>query len=195
MPPFTVLLAFSGLRQSLVRTDYNRRVAECAEAARTLLTAAGRGSDEPVLGNVLADEYASFRPLLHGAPARRAAHFFSEVDRVHRGVRAWQAADLTEFGALMTASGESSILQYECGSPPLIDLYQALAKSEGVYGTRFSGAGFRGCCVALVRPDLAERTVGRVREDYVRRYPELADHAAFVLCGTDDGAAILGAAS
>ena len=37
MPPFRILLAFSGLRRALVGTDYNRRVDECAEAARTLL--------------------------------------------------------------------------------------------------------------------------------------------------------------
>src|SRR5262249_60136872 len=35
-PPWRILLAFSGLRRALVGTDYNRRVEECAEAARTL---------------------------------------------------------------------------------------------------------------------------------------------------------------
>jgi galactokinase len=95
----------------------------------------------------------------------------------------------------MTASGESSIDNYECGSPPLIDLYHALVAAEGVHGARFSGAGFRGCCVALVRPDLATTAATRVREGYVRRHPKFTEHAAFVLCGTDDGAAILGSAS
>jgi galacturonokinase len=192
MPPFKILLAFSGLRQALVGTDYNRRVEECAQAARILLAAVGRADTRPVLGNLTTKEYASHQQLLQGAPARRAAHFFSEVERVRQGIAAWGKGDLAAFGALMTASGESSIRNYECGSPPLIDLYQMLFETEGVYGTRFSGAGFRGCCVALVTPEESERAAGRVREEYQRRYPELAGDAAVVLCDADDGAGLIG---
>ncbi|MBX6312337.1 MAG: hypothetical protein IRY99_05370 [Isosphaeraceae bacterium] len=191
LPAFQILLAFSGLRRALVGTDYNRRVDECAQAARTLLAAVGRDDPAPVLGQVTAEEYAQYQHLLRDAPARRAAHFFSEVDRVGRGIEAWRAGDLATFGSLMTASGESSIRNYECGSPPLIDLYQRLIEADGVYGARFSGAGFRGCCVALVRPENAERVAARVREDYARRYPDLAGHASVVLCESDDGAALL----
>jgi galacturonokinase len=191
MPPFTVLLAFSGLRKALVGTDYNRRVAECAEAARVLLEAAGKGDLAAVLGNVSAEEYAAHRHLLSGAAARRAAHFFSEVDRVEQGVAAWRDGDLSRFGALMTASGDSSIRNYECGSPPLIDLYQALVAAPGVFGARFSGAGFRGCCVALVEPGAVGRVTDEVGSAYARRHPDLAPQAPIVACDTADGAAIL----
>jgi galacturonokinase len=194
MPPFKILLAFSGLRQALVGTDYNRRVEECAEAARVLLAAVGRPESRPVLGSITAGEYADCRELLHDAPARRAAHFFSEVERVGRGIAAWQTGDLAAFGALMTASGASSIHNYECGSPPLIDLYEILVATEGVYGARFSGAGFRGCCVALVRTEEAERVAARVGEQYHSRYPDLARDASIVLCDSADGARIVGSA-
>jgi galacturonokinase len=191
MPPFQILLAFSGLRKALTATDYNRRVDECAEAAGTLLAIIGRGDGAPVLGDVAPDEYDAHKDKLQGAPARRAAHYFSESERVRQGVDAWRRGDLAEFGALMTASGASSIHNYECGSPPLIDLYQILVATEGVYGARFSGAGFRGCCVALVDPRSVERIAGRVRGEYARRHPELAGHAAIVTCETADGAAII----
>jgi galacturonokinase len=188
MPPFKILLAFSGLRQALVGTDYNRRVEECAEAARILLRAVGCSDSQAVLGNITAEEYASHRHLLQGAPSRRAAHFFSEAGRVEQGVQVWQKGDLTAFGELMTASGESSIRSYECGSPPLIELYHRLVETEGVYGARFSGAGFRGCCVALVKPEDAGEVAVRVREQYVQSYPDLAPNASVVLCDSDDGA-------
>ena len=191
MPPFKILLAFSGLRQSLVGTDYNRHVHECALAARTLLAAVGRGDSDPALGNVSADEFAAHKHRLHDAPARRAAHFFSECDRVRRGVAAWKQGDLVSFGALMTTSGESSIRNYECGRAPLIDLYHALIETEGVYGARFSGAGFRGCCVALVEPQSLEQVASRVSSAYARRHPDLAEYASVVPCDTDDGAAII----
>jgi galacturonokinase len=191
MPDFVMLIAFSGLKQALVGTDYNRRVAECAEAARRLLEAAGRREVEALLGRVRPDEYAAHCDRLSGPPARRAAHFFSEVDRVARGMAAWKSGDLAGFGRLMTASGESSIVNYECGAPPLIDLYRILIETDGIYGARFSGAGFRGCCIALVASDAADRAAETVRSAYARRYPDLAGDAPVLLCRSDDGARIL----
>jgi galacturonokinase len=191
LPGFKILLAFSGLRKALVGTDYNRRVEECAEAARTLLTAVGRGDERPILGNVRPDEYAAHKALLKDTPAKRAEHFFTEVDRVERGIAAWKAGDLTAFGRLVSESGASSIRNYECGSPPLIDLYERLVAADGVYGARFSGAGFRGCCVALVRPELAEQVAERVHAAYVAKHPELADHATVVVCDSGDAAGLI----
>ena len=209
LPPWTILIAFSGLQQALVGTDYNRRVAECTEAAETLLQAAGRRADGansrqgdmqtlagtpgagPPLRDVTADEYAAFRDRLTGPPARRAAHFFAEMERVRCGADAWRRGDLRTFGQLITASGDSSIRNYECGAPPLIELYQRLIETPGVYGARFSGAGFRGCCLALVEPERAEAIAAEVYAAYVRRYPELAAKAGLRLCQSGDGARLL----
>ena len=83
-----------------------------------------------------AEQYEMHRGLLSGPPARRAAHFFSEVRRVFCGVDAWRRGDLRQFGELVSESGASSIHNYECGSPPLIDLYQRLVASDGVFGAR-----------------------------------------------------------
>ena len=44
----------------------------------------------------------------------------------------------------------------QVGSVQLATLQKLLQESEGVYGARFSGAGTRGACVALVRADAAE---------------------------------------
>jgi galacturonokinase len=191
LPPYRILLAFSGLRTALIGTDYNRRVEECAEAARDLLDAAGRAGSPAVLGNVAPDEYEAHKGQLRAEPARRAAHFFSETERVRRGVEAWKTGDLDTFGALMTASGESSIRLYECGTPPLIDLYQTLIETDGVYGARFSGAGFRGCCVALVKAGSAPAVAERVSSIYAARHPELAKHARTIACESADGAGIV----
>ncbi len=191
MPAYSILIAFSGLTKALVGTDYNRRVAECTEAATVLLNAAGRDPNPAVLRRVSVDEYAENQHLLAEAPARRAEHFFSEADRVRKGVQAWQQGDLTTFGRLMIASGSSSINNYECGSPPLVDLYEILIRTKGVYGARFSGAGFRGCCVAFVQQEAGPEAAEQVRREYSQRYPDLAGDAITILCHTDDGARIL----
>ena len=191
MPPFRVLIAFSGLRQALVSTDYNLRVGECQQAAKALLAAAGRPDVEPLLGHISASEYEAHASCLTGAPARRAVHVFGEMARVREGVAAWRRGDTAELGRLMTASGHSSIHNYECGAVPLIDLYDILRNTDGVYGARFSGAGFRGCCVALVVPDAAEEAMATVNRRYAEARPELAAEASAFLCGSDDGARLL----
>ena len=132
-----------------------------------------------------------FEKQLDGAPARRARHFFGETNRVERGIAAWDRGDLVEFGRLMSESGRSSIENYECGSPPLIDLYGLLTETDGVYGARFSGAGFRGCCIALVDAARADAAAVAVRERYAALHPQLATDAPVIICGSANGAAIL----
>jgi len=185
---WSILLAFSGLKQSLVATDYNRRVAECGEAARILLAAAGRTDANPVLGRVTELEFAQCKQRLPSPLDRRAEHYFSESARVRAGVNAWQRGDLGEFGRLMTASGESSIRNYECGCPPLIDLYKILVRCPGVHGARFSGAGFRGCCIALVDRSAAGQVVEGITRGYSECQPNLAANAPVVIVHSDDGA-------
>ena len=165
-------------------------VDECAQAAAALLEHAGRPTETPLLANVMPDEFETFGSRLTGAPARRAAHYFCESERVRSGVGAWGRGDLAGFGRLMTDSGRSSIDNYECGSPPLIDLYQILVETDGVHGARFSGAGFRGCCVAIVDPDVGEDAARHVREAYGDRYPDLAADAPVLTCRSSDGARI-----
>jgi galactokinase len=186
-----VLIAFSGLKRALVGTDYNRRVEECRTAAGLLLQAIGRPNAMPVLRNIDPHEYAQCRHVLDGPPARRAAHFFSEVERVRQGIDCWRRGDLAGFGRLVSASGESSIRNYECGCPPLIDLYEILIATEGVYGARFSGAGFRGCCLALMDAPAANQAVESVLRQYRQSQPQLADDAFALVCQSDDGARIL----
>ncbi len=191
MPPFAILIAFSGVSQPLVGTAYNSRVRECAEAAAVLLKAAGRDQPRPKLAHVTLQEFEAHRALLTGPLARRAEHFFSEMQRVRQGVQAWQDGQLETFGQLVTESGWSSIRNYECGSPPLIDLFQILIRTAGVYGARFSGAGFRGCCVALVDPPTARQLVPQIQAAYAARQPELAKAASILLCQPDDGVCFL----
>lgn len=118
---------------------------------------------------------------------RRATHFFTEQKRVKEGVKAWQEGDLESFGALMTASGQSSLENYEAGCPELISLYEILKESRGVYGTRFSGGGHRGFCVAIVDPDEAKTIEARVREIYPARHPQHANTYDVFLCDVADG--------
>ena len=189
---FSVAVLFSGLRIPLTGTDYNRRVDECRQAAAALLRAAGQPVPErPVLRDVPADVFDDHHGQLPGPLRRRARHFFTEQERVRRGVEAWRRGDLVQFGRLMSASGRSSVEDYECGNRYLRSAYEILCDCPGVYGARFSGAGFRGCCVALVRPECEEEIARLALERYVEVHPDVVGRAKVYFCRSGDGAALL----
>ncbi|CAL9042587.1 unnamed protein product [Musa banksii] len=172
---YKILLAFSGLKEPLMRNSgYNTRVSECREAAETLLDASGNGSLEPLLCNVDPDSFEAHKSILKPNLAKRALHYFSENKRVKEGLKAWASGNLDDFGKLISASGLSSIENYECGCKEMIDLYEILLKAPGVFGARFSGAGFRGCCLALVDADLTDKAAAFVKQEYQKVQPELA---------------------
>ncbi|XP_021275797.1 galacturonokinase [Herrania umbratica] len=193
---YKILLAFSGLRQALTSNPgYNSRVAECQEAAKILLHASGNVELEPFLCNVEPETYEAYKVKLEPNLARRAEHYFSENMRVRKGLEAWASGELRDFGQLMSASGLSSIKNYECGCEPLIQLYEVLLRAPGVFGARFSGAGFRGCCVALVDTDCAAEAAKFVREEYPKLQPVLASQlnpdTAVLICEAGDCARVI----
>ncbi|MBI2299988.1 MAG: hypothetical protein HYU66_13780 [Armatimonadetes bacterium] len=172
---FDLLVVYSGLSRSLVSTGYNQRVGECVEAARGLLERAGLPVPDDVrLRHVPREVFERHVDELPEALARRARHYFGEVARVEQGAAAWRAGDVAEVGRLVRESGESSIHNYECGSPQTIALYEILNQTPGVYGARFSGAGFRGSVVGLSDPAARERIAAAIAREYPRRHPEVA---------------------
>ncbi|PIN12773.1 Galactokinase [Handroanthus impetiginosus] len=193
---FSILLAFSGLKQALITNPgYNSRVAECREAARVLLQASGNEGLEPLLSNVEPEAYEEHKCKLDPNLAKRAEHYFSENKRVVKGVEAWARGNMEDFGKLISASGLSSIQNYESGCEPLIQLYEILVKAPGVYGARFSGAGFRGCCIAFVDADRALDAALFIWREYSKLQPKLAsqidDESMVHICDAGDCARII----
>ncbi|KAK3437533.1 hypothetical protein EUGRSUZ_C02197 [Eucalyptus grandis] len=193
---FKILLAFSGLKQALTSNPgYNRRVEECQEAAKFLLEASGNGKTKPVLSDVHPEVYEAYKHKLVTNLAKRAEHYFSENMRVLKGIETWASGDMKKFGELISASGLSSIRNYECGAEPLIQLYEVLLRAPGVYGARFSGAGFRGCCLAFVDANKATEAASFVRWEYSKCQPkfasELNPETAVLICDAGDCARVI----
>lgn len=186
---FDIVVAFSGLTRSLVNTDYNQRVSQCQTAAGHLLEWAGEPvPPSPVLRMISPEVFGDYEDRLGKPLDQRARHFFTEMERVRDGVAAWEAGNLDAFGQLMAASGHSSIVNYECGSPHLISLYEILNDCSGVYGARFSGAGFRGACIGLSDPAQREAIVEAVHREYPARHPEMQGRFNVFFCKPDGSA-------
>ena len=131
--------------------------------------------------------YEEYKDILPENFRKRADHFYSEINRARLGADYWRKGDLEKYGQLVFESGLSSINNYECGCPELIKLYDIMTATEGIYGGRFSGAGFKGCCMALINPDYAEAIEAKVTEEYLNSFPELKGKYSFHICESADG--------
>lgn len=191
MQDFDLTIIFSGLTRSLVNSDYNLRVAECKTAAWNMMAYTGtplKNLDKTFLRDVPKETYDLTKEKMPPRFARRAEHFYSEYKRVRKGVTAWETGNLELFGKLCFESCESSIKNYECGSEELIAIYNIMRQTEGIYGGRFSGAGFKGACIALSDPAKREEIRQRITEEYLRMFPEYTETFEIHFCKTDNGA-------
>ena len=192
--PFEIGIFFSGLTRSLVNSDYNLRVYECKTAAWNMLAYTDqplKTFDKTFLRDIPKATFEKTRIAMPTRFARRAEHFYSEYRRVRQGVTAWETGNMKLFGKLSFDSCESSIHNYECGSPELIAIYEIMRQLPGVYGGRFSGAGFKGACIALVDPAYKEEIQKVLTEKYLEQFPEYEKTFQVFWVKPDDGARFL----
>lgn len=191
MPEMEIGIFFSGLTRSLVSSDYNLRVSECKTAAWNMLAYTDQPLkvfDKTFLRDIPKETFERTRDMMPNRFARRAEHFYSEYRRVRQGVTAWESGNLNLFGKLSFDSCESSIHNYECGSPELIAIYQIMRTLPGIYGGRFSGAGFKGACIALINPAYKEQIKEELTRQYLEQFPEYENTFAVFFVKPDDGA-------
>jgi len=161
------VLCYSGFDRELVSSGFNDRVRECREAASLLDSNAG------FLGEVrLENRLEKNIETLPSHLGRRAMHVFGEMDRVSKGAKAWADGDWSLFGKLMNQSCQSSVVNYECGSDPMVELRNIALTQADVYGSRFSGGGYGGCLIMLVKKEGVEKVKTDVLDAFLARYPE-----------------------
>ena len=188
--PFKLGIFFSGVTRKLTGTDYNLRVSECKTAAWIMQAYAGehlRELHDTRLRDVPEGHLEKYADRMPSRFCRRARHFYSECERVRKGVEAWEEGDIHKFGQLVFDSCDSSMNNYECGSPELIALYEIMRETAGIYGGRFSGAGFKGACIALVDPDKLDTIRDEVTDKYLERYPQYKDSFKIFFCDPANG--------
>ena len=190
MKPFKIAVFFSGLERSLANTKFNMRVDELRSAAYALKAYAGMEYgklSETNMREVPREVYDKYKDRLPEPWRRRAEHWFSEFDRVEKGAEAFRKGDIETFGRLCFESGKSSIENWETGSPELKTLYKIMTETDGIYGGRFSGAGFKGCCIGLIDPKFENSIKKDVEEKYLAAFPNLKGKYQVNICDTADG--------
>ncbi len=144
-----VLVVDSGVPRTLAGSAYNQRRAECERAVSIMqqldprIRALRDVTPELLAGAVEQD-------LLDDSAYRRARHVVSENERVLTAAAAFRSGNFSYVGELMNDSHWSLRDDYEVSGPELDTLTELLRELPGVLGARLTGAGFGGCCVALV---------------------------------------------
>ena len=190
MKPYKIAIFFSGIERNLAGSKFNMRVDEAKSAAYALMAYSGveyGKFSEARLRDVPWAVFDQYKDRLPDNWRKRAEHFYTEYDRVQKGADAWRRGDIEAYGKLSFESGHSSIYNWETGSDELRTLYEIMKNTDGIYGGRFSGAGFKGCCMALIDPSFAESIERKVGEEYLKVFPKLEDKYSFHLCESADG--------
>ena len=191
MKPYEIAVFFSGVERTLAGSKFNMRVDELKSAAYAMMAYSGMEYgkfEEARLRSVPREVFEQYGDRLPENWRKRATHFYTEFERVEQGAEAWRRGDLDTYGRLCFESGWSSIYNYETGSDELKTLYEIMQTTDGIYGGRFSGAGFKGCCMALVDPAYKEAIEERVTREYLKVFPGLSGKYSVHFCHSADGA-------
>jgi galactokinase len=164
---YRVVIVSSEVKRFLASSAYNTRRAECQEAVEHFSQ-----YDDSIraLRDVSADLFEAQGVGLTPVVRRRCGHVVSENQRALDAAAALKLGNLEVFGALMIESHRSLRDDFEVSCPEL-DLLVKLANStDGVLGSRMTGAGFGGCTVSIVHRDAVMPLTDKLNSNYTARF-------------------------
>jgi len=183
----SIVVCNTNVKRGLVDSEYNERRKECERGVRRL---------EEFLPGIAAlrdVDIADFERYKYHLPLiteKRCGYVIKEDDRVLQSVQAFEENDLVRFGILMNESHIGLRDEYEVSCPELDDMVEIAWNTDGVLGSRMTGAGFGGCTVTLITEDDVEQLIEKVKKEYPERtglQPEIYVFSA------EDGAGVLDA--
>ncbi|HKX84954.1 MAG TPA: galactokinase, partial [Pyrinomonadaceae bacterium] len=144
--PSSFVICNTKTKHDLAESEYNKRRAECEEAAALF----GRTS----LRDVALAEFKQREAELPDHLRKRARHVLTENARVKDAANAMRRDDMTEVGRLIDESHESLRADFEVSCFELDTMVRIVRKHAGVIGSRMIGGGFGGCAIGLFEHDV-----------------------------------------
>ena len=150
---YRIVIISSEVKRELTSSAYNERRGQCEEGVASL-----RRFDPSIasLRDVTPDLFDAYGDQLSKIVFQRCRHVITENARVLDASAALAADELAQFGRLMTASHKSLRDDFEVSCDELDCLVDIAYGTEGVLGSRMTGAGFGGCTVTLIHMDAIE---------------------------------------
>ncbi len=167
-----IVISCSNKKRGLGDSKYNERRSECEEALAQLKTVV----DIQSLGELDEEQFDRYQDAIKREVCRRRAkHAVYENQRTLKAVEALKANDVEQFGRLMNDSHVSLRDDYEVTGIELDTLVEEAWKTEGVIGSRMTGAGFGGCTVSIVKDEAVDAFIRQVGGAYRKKIGYDAD--------------------
>ena len=167
-----IVISCSNKKRGLGDSKYNERRSECEEALAQLKTVV----DIQSLGELDEEQFDRYQDAIKREVCRRRAkHAVYENQRTLKAVEALKANDVEQFGRLMNDSHVSLRDDYEVTGIELDTLVEEAWKTEGVIGSRMTGAGFGGCTVSTVKDEAVDAFIRQVGGAYRKKIGYDAD--------------------
>ena len=165
-----LVIACTNKERGLADSKYNLRRMECERAVADLQKAVAIEK----LGELSQNDFEACQSAIEDPVCiRRARHAVTENERTIQAVEALESNDLDTFGQLMNDSHRSLRDDYEVTGDELDALVEAAWETEGVLGSRMTGAGFGGCTISLVRTDNVDNFIKKVANRLPGRFLHL----------------------
>jgi galactokinase len=178
-----ILITNSKVPHGLAESEYARRREECRRCVE-ILSAKRPGT---ALRDYSAADVRESMGVIPEATRKKCLHVVEENQRVLEAEEALRKKDLVGFGKLMNRSHESLRDLYEVSCPELDWLVKRATETEGVYGSRLTGAGFGGCTVTLIE----EEAIPRYREHILQYERIFGFRPEVYVCKPSAGARIV----
>lgn len=141
-----ILVTNSNVPHGLIDSEYNQRRGACQRCVEILR--------EKKPGLALRDydamDLRESMGLIPESTRKKCLHVVEENNRVLEAKELLLRENFASFGKLMNRSHESLRDLYEVSCPELDWLVKRAWETEGVCGSRMTGAGFGGCTVTLI---------------------------------------------
>jgi galactokinase len=183
-PNYRLVLCNTTVKHALVDSEYNTRRAECEEGVSVL-----RKFDPSI--KLLRDVKISFlekhKKELREVVFKRCKYVVEEIARVDKACKALKKNDFETFGKLMYQTHDGLQNEYEVSCKELDFLVEQTRKmnlrvqypksniqypknTEGVLGSRMMGGGFGGCTINLVKADIVDDFILKMKEAYKKAF-------------------------
>jgi galactokinase len=177
-----LVIANTNKRRGLEDSKYNERRRECDMAVAALQTRL----DIDYLADLTPEKWEENKHLITDETVRkRAEHAVYENARVKEAVTKLRQGDMIAFGKLLDESHKSLRDLYEVTGFELDTMVEEAWKTEGVLGSRMTGAGFGGCTISIVKEEAVNKFMRQVGENYQKKTGLKPD---FYIANIGDGA-------
>ena len=173
----SLVIINSNKSRELAGSAYNQRLKECKDA----ITEIRKHREIDSLINATDED---LQLLSNDVLKKRTKHAFSEQKRVLSAAKALKKNNIKKFGEILNTSHQSLKLDYEVSCTELDFIAESLSSSPYCLGARMTGAGFGGCCIALIETSKESELRNQLKDTYSKTF---GINLSWYNCNISDG--------